>query len=56
MSQAPQQADPSVTGEAHWTNKGDIKLFLWEKYQGTPGSSICSSSSSSWRTRRSSSR
>ncbi len=27
-----------VTGEEHWTNKGDtVKLFLWEKYVGDPG-------------------
>ena len=26
----------SVTGKEHWTRKGDIKLFLWEKYVGTP--------------------
>ena len=36
MSHAPQQAGPPVTGEEHWTTKGDIKLFLWEKFQGTP--------------------
>jgi pimeloyl-ACP methyl ester carboxylesterase len=26
----------SVTGQEHWTRKGDIKLFLWEKYVGSP--------------------
>ena len=36
MSHAPEQAGPPVTGEEHWTTKGDIKLFLWEKVQGTP--------------------
>ena len=25
-----------VRGEEHWTRKGDIKLFLWEKYAGAP--------------------
>ena len=25
-----------VIGEEHWTTKGDIKLFLWEKYAGRP--------------------
>ena len=36
MSQPLQHGDPSVTGEEHWTDKGDIKLFLWEKFQGSP--------------------
>jgi pimeloyl-ACP methyl ester carboxylesterase len=31
MTQAP------VTGQEHWTKKGDVKLFLWEKFFGTPG-------------------
>jgi pimeloyl-ACP methyl ester carboxylesterase len=26
-----------VKGEEHWTQKGDIRLFLWEKYAGSPG-------------------
>jgi len=26
----------SVTGQEHWTRKGDIRLFLWEKYAGSP--------------------
>jgi pimeloyl-ACP methyl ester carboxylesterase len=25
-----------VTGEAHWATKGDVRLFLWEKYVATP--------------------
>jgi pimeloyl-ACP methyl ester carboxylesterase len=25
-----------VEGREHWTNKGDIRLFLWEKYAGRP--------------------
>ena len=25
-----------VTGEEHWTRKGDVRLFLWEKYVGSP--------------------
>jgi pimeloyl-ACP methyl ester carboxylesterase len=25
-----------VVGREHWTKKGDIKLFLWEKYVGEP--------------------
>jgi pimeloyl-ACP methyl ester carboxylesterase len=30
------QAQASVTGKEHWTHKRDIKLFLWEKYVGSP--------------------
>jgi pimeloyl-ACP methyl ester carboxylesterase len=26
----------AVTGNEHWTKKGDVKLFLWEKYVGSP--------------------
>jgi pimeloyl-ACP methyl ester carboxylesterase len=26
----------AVTGVEHWTRKGDVRLFLWEKYVGTP--------------------
>ena len=26
----------AVTGESHWTRKGDVRLFLWEKYVGSP--------------------
>ncbi|HZP86804.1 MAG TPA: alpha/beta hydrolase [Burkholderiales bacterium] len=25
-----------VTGIEHWTHKGDVRLFLWEKYVGSP--------------------
>ncbi len=25
---------PTVTGTEHWTNKGDVRLFLWEKSAG----------------------
>ena len=24
-------AEPSIVGREHWTKKGDIRLFLWEK-------------------------
>ncbi|WP_291296247.1 alpha/beta hydrolase [Elioraea sp.] len=27
-----------VTGVAHWVDKGDVRLFLWEKFTGGPGS------------------
>ena len=26
----------TVTGVEHWTNKGDVRLFLWEKFVGSP--------------------
>ncbi|HET9045476.1 MAG TPA: alpha/beta fold hydrolase [Casimicrobiaceae bacterium] len=26
----------TVTGREHWTHKGDVRLFLWEKFVGTP--------------------
>ena len=26
----------AVTGQEHWTKKGDVCLFLWEKYVGSP--------------------
>jgi len=29
-------AEAAVTGNEHWTRKGDVRLFLWEKYVGTP--------------------
>ncbi|HWP34740.1 MAG TPA: alpha/beta fold hydrolase [Thermodesulfobacteriota bacterium] len=33
-------AAPAVTGQEHWTTKptedGDVRLFLWEKYVGSP--------------------
>jgi pimeloyl-ACP methyl ester carboxylesterase len=25
-----------IAGVEHWTNKGDVRLFLWQKYDGTP--------------------
>jgi pimeloyl-ACP methyl ester carboxylesterase len=30
------RAGATVTGQEHWTRKGDVKLFLWEKYVGKP--------------------
>jgi pimeloyl-ACP methyl ester carboxylesterase len=29
-------AEPGVIAEEHWTRKGDVRLFLWEKYAGSP--------------------
>ena len=26
----------TVTGNEHWTSKGGVRLFLWEKYVGSP--------------------
>jgi pimeloyl-ACP methyl ester carboxylesterase len=26
----------AVTGQEHWTKKGDVRLFLWEKFVGSP--------------------
>ena len=31
--------EPAVTGQDHWTNKGDVRLFMYEKYVGSPNSS-----------------
>ena len=28
--------EKDVTGEEHWTEKGEVPLFLWEKYLGSP--------------------
>jgi len=30
-------AEPVVTGQEHWTSKGPVRLFLWEKRAGTSG-------------------
>jgi len=38
-SEAPATTD--VAGVEHWTNKGDVKLFLWEKYVGRPDGKPC---------------
>jgi len=26
----------SVSGQEHWTMKGEVRLFLWEKLDGSP--------------------
>ncbi len=36
MDDAFNTASLSVTGAEHWTNKGDVRLFLWEKYVDSP--------------------
>jgi pimeloyl-ACP methyl ester carboxylesterase len=30
-------AEPAIVGREHWTRKGDVKLFLWEKAAGGSG-------------------
>jgi pimeloyl-ACP methyl ester carboxylesterase len=30
------QLEVTVVGHEHWARKGDVRLFLWEKYVGTP--------------------
>jgi pimeloyl-ACP methyl ester carboxylesterase len=32
----PVSPTTAIRGEEHWTNKGDVRLFLWEKYAGEP--------------------
>lgn len=34
-----QRVDANIKGQEHWTKKGDIKLFLWEKRSVAPGKS-----------------
>ncbi len=36
MNGASMRPEEDVTGEEHWTDKGDIRLFLWEKYLEEP--------------------
>ncbi len=36
MTTASISTDTMVTGVEHWTNKGEVRLFLWEKYVGKP--------------------
>ena len=31
-----EHADAKATGQEHWTRKGEVRLFLWEKYVGAP--------------------
>ncbi len=30
-------AEPIIAGQEHWTTRGDVRLFLWEKRAGTSG-------------------
>ena len=36
MDQVALPSEADVVGEEHWTNKGDCKIFLWEKCVGNP--------------------
>ena len=36
MSSQQASSDAAVTGVEHWTKKGDVRLFLWEKFVGSP--------------------
>ena len=36
MDAERENAAATVTGVEHWTHKGGVRLFLWEKYVGTP--------------------
>ena len=35
MSKA-EASEKDVVGKQHWTDKNGVKLFLWEKYVGSP--------------------
>ena len=35
MSSQQASNDAAVTGIEHWTNKGEVRLFLWEKFVGS---------------------
>ena len=37
MNSRQASSNAAVTGVEHWTNKGDVRLFLWEKFAGVPG-------------------
>ena len=34
-------AGAAVAGVEHWTTKGDVRLFLWQKYVGSPDGKPC---------------
>ena len=36
MSSTQSNSNAVVTGKEHWTHKGDVRLFMWEKYVGSP--------------------
>ena len=40
MREITMHQETDVIGTEHWTNKGNIKLFLWEKFIGDPDQAI----------------
>src|SRR5437867_3571556 len=36
MNDATTRDDAIVIGREHWARKGDVRLFLWEKFSGSP--------------------
>jgi pimeloyl-ACP methyl ester carboxylesterase len=36
MDAGSRDHDAEVTGVEHWTHKGDVRLFMWEKFIGSP--------------------
>ncbi len=36
MTAQAANTEPPVTGVEHWTRKGDVRLFLWEKFVDSP--------------------
>ena len=38
MNSTQPSSSAVVTGKEHWTHKGDVRLFMWEKYVGSPDS------------------
>jgi pimeloyl-ACP methyl ester carboxylesterase len=36
MDAGSRDHDDEVTGVEHWTHKGDVRLFIWEKFVGSP--------------------
>ena len=48
----PGRRASDIKGEEHWTNKGDVKLFMWEKCAGAdpagPAARSCSCTARRW--------
>ena len=34
MDEPKQRGGPDIAATEHWTHKGDVRLFLWEKHRG----------------------
>ena len=41
MNETTSAAEAAVTGVEHWTDKGEVRLFLWQKYAGSPDGKPC---------------